>query len=45
MRIPQSFRTPQEGMPGWLLVVLVGGTVVVMVILFFALTYPWFTPD
>ncbi|MHC4973575.1 MAG: hypothetical protein ACYTG3_14715 [Planctomycetota bacterium] len=44
MRIPQSFRTPEEGMPGWLLVVLVGGTVLVMVILFFALTWPWFGP-
>lgn len=44
MRIPESFRAPQEGMPGWLLIVLVGGTVLLMVVLFFALTYPWFGP-
>jgi len=31
-------------MPGWLLIVLVGGTVVALVVLFFALTYPWFAP-
>jgi len=29
-------------MPGWLMVVLVGGTVMVLVALFFALTWPWF---
>lgn len=44
MRIPESFRTPQEGMSGWLAIVLVAGTVLVMAILFFALTYPWLVP-
>jgi len=31
-------------MPGWLMVVLVGGTVIALVALFFALTWPWFGP-
>jgi hypothetical protein len=44
MRIPESFRTPPEGTPGWLLVVVVGGTVLVLVLLFFVLTWPWFAP-
>ncbi len=44
MRIPESLRTPAEGMPGWLLVVVVGGTVLVLVVLFFALTWPWLAP-
>jgi hypothetical protein len=44
MRIPDSLRGPPAGMPGWLLVVLVGGTVLVLVVLFFALTWPWFAP-
>jgi hypothetical protein len=44
MRIPPSFRKPPEGTPAWLIVVVVGGTVLVLVVLFFALTWPWFEP-
>jgi hypothetical protein len=44
MRIPDSLRRPEEGMPGWLMVVLVGGTVIALVALFFMLTWPWFGP-
>jgi len=44
VRLPDSFRAPEEGTPGWLLVVVVGGTVLVLVVLFFALTWPWFAP-
>jgi hypothetical protein len=40
MRIPESFRKPPEGTPGWLLVVVVGGTVLALVALFVALTWP-----